>query len=338
MYISFDRGTTWQSFQRNLPATPVTDIKVTHKDLQLSTQGRGFWIMDNLTPVHQLNDAMKSASAYLFAPKPALRTRIAASGGFGNRVLTQYPRAGAQIDYYLPKAAEGDVTLEFVDSTNAVVARFTSAAAAAIEAAPAAGGDDEDGPRRAPPIPRLAKTAGQHRFTWDLRYPGAWVNEATPAGPNGPVAVPGQYTARLTANGTTLTQPVTLQADPRVTADGVTQEDFEQQFAHNMKTRDLVSDVNKVVAKVRASQAGLREATGANALKLTQIDAIAAKLITPSIRYSQPGLQTQITYLYGMTARGDQPVGKDATDRYQVLRAQLDTIVKELTPLVGPVY
>ncbi len=338
LYISFDRGTTWQSFQRNLPATPVTDIKVTHKDLQLSTQGRGFWIMDNLTPLHQLSDSLKSTAAHLYTPKPALRTRISPSGGFGNRVLTQYPRAGAQIDYFLPKAAEGDVTLEFIDSRNEIVARFTSAAATAIEAAPAAGGDDEDGPRRAAPIPRLAKTAGQHRFTWDIRYPGAWVNEATPAGPNGPFGTPGQYTVRLTANGTTLTQPLTVLPDPRVAADGITQADFEAQFEHNIRTRNLVSDANKVVAKVRAAQAGLKEATGANAQKLAQIDAIAAKLITPSIRYSRPGLQTHITYLYGMTARGDQPVGKDAKDRYEVLRQELDTIVKELTPLVGPVY
>lgn len=336
LHVSFDRGARWQPLQLNLPATPVTDIKVTYKDLQLSTQGRGFWILDNLTPLHQLNDRLAAAEAHLFAPRAAYRMRIAGGGGIGTRVFAQYPRAGAQIDYYLAKAPEGDITLEILDGTGKIVASFSSAASAPSEAAPAAGGDDEDGPRREPPIPRLNKNPGHHRFTWDLRYPGPWASASRPAGPNGPVAVPGKYTARLTVGANVQTQPFTLLVDPRVAADGVTQAHLKEQFEHNIKVRDMVSEVNQAVAKVREMQAAWKNATGAEGEKLARLNALAGKLIMPPIRYSKPELQTQITYLYGMTNRADQKIGRDAVERYQVLRKELDAMLKELTAIVEP--
>ena len=201
MYVSFDNGARWQSFQLNLPVTPVTDIQVTHQDLVLSTQGRSFWILDDLTPLHQLSDKIASAQAYLFQPREAVRTP--SRGGFGRGSGIQYPFAGAMIDYYLASAPSGDITLEILDGAGGVVRKFTSAGTGREERVTedAAAGEDEEGeggfrPRGAPT--RLDKTAGMHRFTWDLRYPGPWQSNARPEGPNGPMAVPGKYAVRLT--------------------------------------------------------------------------------------------------------------------------------------------
>ena len=101
MHISFDNGAHWQNFQLNLPATPVTDIKVAHKDLVLSTQGRSFWILDNLTPLHQLDEQPLT----LYAPRDAVRSPATRGGGRGSAL--QYPLPGAQIDYYLGSGARG---------------------------------------------------------------------------------------------------------------------------------------------------------------------------------------------------------------------------------------
>lgn len=292
MYISFDNGSEWKPFQLNLPRTPVTDIKVAHKDLVLSTQGRGFYILDNLTPLHR---AEALTPVTLFQPRTAVRTP-----GRGRS-------AGAQIDYYLGSAAD-DLKLEIFDSRGAPVRNFTTITPARAEAAPAQSDEEEEGSfrPRTPPA-RLDKPAGLHRFVWDLRYPGPW-----PSLGNGPVAVPGIYSVRLTANGTSFTQPLTVTEDPRVTADGVTTADLQQQFEHNMRVRDLVSSTNRLVAKA----------------KTDRNSALLEKLVTPPIRYSQPAYQTQVQYLYTVTNSADQKPGDDVQERYQSLLSQYTQLAK----------
>src|SRR5262249_42132304 len=105
---------------------------------------------------------------------------------------------------------------------------------------------------------------------------------------------------------------------------------------HNMAVRDLVSDANKTVARLRAAQAKLKGATGAQLDQLTKLNELAAKLITSPIRYSEPKLLTHITYLYSMTNGVDQRPGKDAVDRLQVLKKELDDRKKELDKIIGP--
>jgi photosystem II stability/assembly factor-like uncharacterized protein len=338
IYVSFNNGQNWQSFQQNLPVTPVTDIKVAHKDLVLSTQGRGFWILDNLTPVQQLNEKSVGAEAMLYTPRDAVRTpgRGALEGLGPSRTLLQYPRAGAMIDYYLASAPAGEITMDILDGVGKSIRSFSSAASAggAERGGPAAVGDDDEeggGFRQRQAPARLEKGPGMHRFTWDLRYPGPWASKARPEGPNGPVAVPGKYSVRMTSGSWTATVPLTIVEDPRVTKAGVTTGDLREQFEHNIKTRELVSEVNKAVARVRAAQR-----SGLSADKLAKVNEIASHLITPPIRYSKPELQTHITYLYGMTNLTDQKIGRDATERYAVLRKALDGYVAELNQVLGP--
>ncbi len=338
MYISFDDGGHWQRFQQNLPNTPVTDIKFTNRntDMVMSTMGRSFWVLDNLTPLHQLSETVASSAVTLFKPRDAVRGPGGGRGGRG----AQYLPGGAMIDYYLATAPQGDIRLDVLDSAGRVVRTISSGAAAAERPVAEAVPDDDEGGggggRGGGAAPRIPKAAGLNRFIWDLRYPGPWQSAARTEGPNGPLAPPGRYQVRLTAGNAVQTQPLRVVSDERVVKDGVTLANLRALFAHNMQVRDMVSDANRTVARIRATQARLRGATGAAADTLRQIDALAAQMITPSIRYSKPELQTQITYLYSMTGQADQRVPKDAADRYLVLRKQLNDIQAALTRLLGP--
>ena len=227
------------------------------------------------------------------------------------------------------------MTLDVLDEVGKLVRAFSSEAGAAQEMTPGTGDDEEEGPRRARPAPRVPKEKGLNRFVWDLTYPGPRDGSGRVGG-GGPTAVPGRYQLRLTVNGTPQTQPLVLREDPRVTKDGVTLADLRDQFDHNVRVRDLVSDANRAVSRARTADARLRDATGAGADTLAKLRAIEAKLITPSIRYSTPALQSHITYLYGMTSQADQRVGRDAKERYTVLRRELDAVVAQMNQLLGP--
>jgi photosystem II stability/assembly factor-like uncharacterized protein len=323
MFISFDNGGHWQSFQLNLPNVPVTDIKVHQKDLVIATQGRSFWILDNISSLHQITPQMTAADMHLFHPREGYRTRV------NPGVL------GPMIEYYLPAAPEGTVTIEILDGKGTLVNSYNSDAPAAGRGGrggagmPGAGGvgpdqEDPDAPagRRAPP-PRPTKVAGLNRFVWDVR------NQA------GVFLLPGQYQARVKIGAAALTETFNVLVDPRIAADGVTMADLQEQFDHNMRMRELVTSVNQLVTRVREAQTKSR-ATGGDANNASAINAIAARLITAPVRYSKPGLQAQITYLASMTANVDQKIGRDAIERYAVLRKQLEAIRAEVERVLGP--
>jgi hypothetical protein len=290
-------------------------------------------VLDNLSPLHQLSDKVAASAAYLFKPETAIRHGGRGGfGGFGRGAGPEYPAPGAQVDYYLGQAPAGDVTLTVLDAAGNVVKSFTSEAPAEGRAGRGGRGGGFRG-RGAPA--RLDKSVGMHRFTWDLRYPGPWESASRPDGGNGPMAVPGRYTVKLTVGSSTSTQPLTVVEDPRITKDGITTAILRTQFDHNMRVRTLVSDVNHLVARVEAAQRRLHGATGAAADTLAKVNALAEQLITSSIRYSEPKLQTHITYLYGMTNDADQKISNDAVSRYATLRKDLDARLKEADAILG---
>ena len=341
MHISFDNGVHWHPFQQNLPATPITDIKFGRNDMVLSTQGRAFWIMDNVTPLRQLTEKVAASQVTLYKPQEAVRGRSArgGGGGVGRGAGVQYPAPGAQIDYYIAPSMKDDVTLEILDGVGKVVRKFSSAAVAAapqpVEDAPPADEEGGGGGRGGRGNVRLDKNPGMHRMTWDLRYPGP-LSGAGVEGGNGPEAVPGLYSVKLIAGSVTATQSLTIVEDPRILRDGITLEDLRAQFNHNIAVRELVSDANKTVARLRAAQQKLKGATGAELDRLTKLNELAEKLITSPIRYSEPKLLTHITYLYSMTNGADQKPGRDAVERLQVLKKALDDRKKELDKILGP--
>jgi len=328
MYVSFDDGGHWQPFQLNLPHTPVTDLKVHRQDLVLSTQGRSFWILDNLTPLHQLASLPSRPDVFLFRPREAVRFRYSRDfggpeSGAARPDAPQYPPYGAMIDYYLSTAPAGELRLEVLDAAGRVVRSFGSDSARG-PVAPARAG-----------TPLLPKTPGMHRFTWDLTWPGPW-DAGRGNGRSGPLAAPGRYTVRLTAGRMTLTRPLVVRIDPRVAADGATQADLDALLAHNLRARDLLSEANRLVARVQAAQRRLRGVTGPAAGTLARVNALAAKLITPPVRYSRPGLQAHIAYLYQLTPTTDQRVGRDVVERYATLRRELDAAQAEARAILGP--
>ena len=152
--------------------------------------------------------------------------------------------------------------------------------------------DDEEGGggggRGRGAVVRLDPSTGMHRVTWDLRYPGPWQSATRPEGPNGPVGAPGKYAVRLTDGTYVSTQPLTVIEDPRNTAAGVTTADLREQFEHNMRVRDLVSEINQLVARVRAAEQSLKGKPDA-AAQLDAIDSVAAHLITPLDPLQQAG-------------------------------------------------
>ena len=131
------------------------------------------------------------------------------------------------------------------------------------------------------------------------------------------VVPPGEYQARLKVGDVTLTQPFNVLIDPRVAEDGVTITDLQEQFAHNMRVRELVNGVNQIAARVWEAQTKLRNASATDGERLSRVNSIAAKLFTEPVRYGKPGLQAHITYLAGMTANVNQKIGRDAIERYK---------------------
>ena len=162
------------------------------------------------------------------------------------------------------------------------------------------------------------------------------MSAARPEGPNGPMMPPGKYAVRLTAGNYTSTQSFNVLEDPRVAKDGVTVSDLREQYEHNIKVRDLVSETNKAVARVRAAQTAYKGSLGVEAETLAKVNEVASHLITPTIRYSQPALQSHVTYLYGEDNNTDQKVGHDAINRYIELKKELDQRSAELLKILGP--
>ena len=244
-------------------------------------------------------------------------------------------RSGPRSSTYLPSAPAGPVTIDVLDGAGTVLNSYNSDQPAGGRGGRGRGGrgGEADDPEAAMAVNRLAratanvarvtKNEGHNRFIWDVR------NQAGLAVP------PGAYQARLTVGDKTLMQPFTVLIDPNVAADGVTVADLEEQYAHNTRTRALVASVTELVSRVRDAQARLKGATGADADKAKQVDAIAAKLLNEPVRYGKPGLQEHITYLAGMTTRVDQKVGRDALERYEVLKKELDGVRAEVDRVLG---
>ena len=354
IYASFDNGARWQSLQLDLPAVPVTDIRLAHGDLVLSTQGRGFWILDNLSALRQLPATPAAIrTSRLYKPATAIRINAGADKGPNPGTGPEYILPGAQIDYFVaPGSKDTPVTLAIRDQSGRVVRRFTSSGPA-VSGSGEGGGDDGLGTYRPVYQTKLEGSPGMHRFIWDLRYSGesdgepaanerrsanAKPSPAEESGeprtrfPAGPVAAPGTYSLEMNIGGVSARQPLTIVEDPRVLASGVTDSDLKAQFQHNLRVLKLVNDTNLDVARVTAALKTHPAPEKEKALKQ-----IADKLITPKVRYSQPGLQTHVTYLYSETNDTDQKVGRDAVERYQQLRAAIDSITAELSRLLGPI-
>jgi hypothetical protein len=349
MFVSFDDGASWQTFQRDLPVTPVTDIEIHRGDLVLSTMGRGFWIMDDIGRLRRLSADLGGRRVHLFRPEKATRLRYSGFFGYGpsNPAAPEYPPTGAVLDYYLSEAADS-VTLEVLDADGNRVRRITARAPSdsAGEGGPRMAGSGEAPARRSPRS--LSTAAGAHRFVWDMRHPGPSRpgEEDRYGGPDpddGPLAVPGEYTARLTADGTTVSQPLTIEIDPRVREAGVSVADLQEQLDHNLEVVATFEEVRQVQADLygaldrleAAAEAGELSEDRAEELRAS-LDEVLYRIVTEDTggSYLPPMLLAQLGYLAGMTARADQEPGSDARARLDELQAELQEIRREARSVV----
>jgi photosystem II stability/assembly factor-like uncharacterized protein len=293
VWVSFDDGAAWQPLQRDLPRTSMRDLVVHDRDLVVATHGRGFWILDDITPLRQLAAAMPDT---LF--KPAAAYRIERNQYTDTPVPPDEPHAenppnGAVIDYYLAQPSSS-VTLEITDARGKPVRRYTSSDPAELS-------DAELARQLVPsywvrPHRTLATTAGHHRWIWNLRgerplaatyqYPINAVPRATPREPEGPRVVPGTYTLKLTAGGKTLTTTVDVKLDPRVKlARAVVAKiaELEQRLA------ELVTRSSQLALQARSLTNQLTKLTPQPDPLKTQISELSSKLAAIASEPRGPG-------------------------------------------------
>jgi len=266
IYFSFDDGDHWQSLQLNLPRVPVNDLIVKNNDLDVATHGRAFWILDDLSPLRQWNESIRSEDVHLFTPEAANHTTFP-SYSFRGGNAGQNPPAGAVIYYYLKnelkkpeakkngaedqakngsdankKASAPRIKIEILDASGKVVRTYP-------EPNPAL--QAPEGRFRRGGTQQIPAKAGVNRFVWDLRYEGATRVPHSPlwgGGTNGPVALPGKYSVRLTVDGKSQTQPFEIVPDPRL---HVTQEDLKKQFDLMQQILGKVTQVDDAVRQIR---------------------------------------------------------------------------------------
>lgn len=246
MYVSFDDGAHWQALQQNLPSTSVRDIDVHQNDLVIATHGRGFWIMDNVTALRQL-EGVSTTAATLFKPADAFRVRRAVFTGTpkpDDEPKAPNPPEGAVIDYALPDHVKGPVTLTIFDAQHNEVRSFSSSDKppmldpAKLEFAP-----------EWVPVPTpLQTTPGMHRFVWNLRYGAKGETGSRRRAKDGVWAPPGQYSVELSVDGHSYRQPLTVKPDPRVT---VSVEAMQREFALANKVETAAAQASKAGAEAK---------------------------------------------------------------------------------------
>jgi len=356
MYVSFDDGAHWQPFQKNLPVTPVTDIAVHRGDLVLSTQGRSFWILDDVTPLRAMTAAAMAAPARLYPVRPAYRTFFGggAAGISPTGTRTQNPPDGAMIHYSLAEDVEGPVTLTITDQAGDTAATLSSEAQAGPDLGAFAALAEMFGFGGGGAL--LTKTKGLHRATWNLLYP----QPRLPAGTvlfgtiTQPAAPPGDYTVTLRVGDDVQTQTLRVLPDPRSSvsrADYVAQFDFLKDLGATIEgLADRMDDLRSVRTQSKdlaalAAEAGLsdedeaRVKAAADSLggKLTgleeEIQQTKSKSFYDPLDY--PGrLTAELAYLYntvaGTVGTVDAPPTDQAVSRLGELRPQVDDVERRL--------
>jgi hypothetical protein len=251
VYFSADDGGHWQPLKLNLPTVPIHDLEIHGDDLVAATHGRSFWVLDDITPLREMEAIPANAEMYLYKPQTALRlhlpTDIDRRGPVGDN-----PPPGAIFDYYFKAAPKDEVKLEIIDANGKVVRSLSSKEKKGEEQPP-------EWPDQVREVTTIPASAGMNRYAWNLRWeppvkiPGAFYSGI---GPQGPLAQPGQYTVKLTAGGQSQSQPLEIVLDPRVK--NVKAEDLQKQFELAMQVNEANNDLHRAVNQVRTMRGELK--------------------------------------------------------------------------------
>jgi photosystem II stability/assembly factor-like uncharacterized protein len=343
VFVSFDDGAHWRSLQINLPITPVHDLVIKDDDLVLATHGRSFWILDDVSPLRQFADSVAAEDVHLYKPATAYRIHSGEAPAHLS-FAGKNPPNGAVIYFYLkqaPKDEKQEVKIEILDAAGSVIRRYSSDKVEPLDEP--LDSDDKK------PEKQIKPEDGLNRFVWDLRYdeanrvPGYFLWEYN-EGAKGPLALPGSYQVRLTANGKSLTAPFEVKVDPRVTT---SQGDLEKQFKLEMDAREQLNRVYDAVNQiqdVREQLAGLKkrlvpgESTkalfdGASALD-EKLIAVRDPLINFKITASEdslayaPGIDARLAFLsMGVAGYADSAPTEAEYQEFDKLKKQTDELL-----------
>ena len=353
LWVSFDAGARWQPFQRNLPAVPITDLAVKDGDLVVATQGRSFWILDDLTPLREWNEKVERSAVHLFPPRPTARFPV-------EKIDPEDPPVGAGtnlpegvvVDWWLrEKPKKGEVVRLEVLSGDRVIRTFSSEKRET-------GGDlkeklerkELDKDRDKPLEPK----AGLNRFVWDMRIlrPALAPKAVFGDGDKAPPKVgAGRYTLRLAAAGEVLTRPVEVLPRPKGPA---TAEDLKAQFDLLASIRDRLSETHGAVLEIRdvraqvldlggrAERLGKGSALRERAVLLSGLlDQLERELTNPDIKADEdslnyePQLDHEWTLLAAVVGGADRRPTPSSTAYYGVLKNKLEIVLGRWRSLLG---
>lgn len=349
--FSRDDGATWEPLKLNFPTVAVTDLRVQGDDLVLSTMGRSFWILDNLTSLREWKSDSRNADAMLFPTTPALRWRY--SGNFHDTgVKGKNPPAAAMIEYFLKAKSEKPVTIDILDAKGAVIRTLKSD----LEPQEWAINDPDEGSFEEKEAD-VKNNAGVQRAFWDFRYQGAkkiWRAKVDAGDPSvGPLAAPGTYIARLNANGKTYTQPLVVKPDPRVSMSAA---DYDSQLTFSLAIRDDITRLTTIVTALRSvrtqvlARKELVKGDPAAADWLKTADALSPKLDALEDKLHNP--KAEVTYdilafrggaklysrlipLYSFVVENDGVPTQGMREVYATLKSELEPLEKEWAALLA---
>ena len=309
MFVSFDDGNNWQSFQQNLPITPITDIKIHRNDVVLSTMGRSFWIMDNISYLRTFNFGDNQV---LYPIENTIRYR--------NRPLNNnhvsYPQTSVDIDYKISNELVEEVFIKITDLEDNVINSYVSSVSS---------NDDIENYEMSTNEftyilnNNISKKVGVNRFKWDMRHRGSWNKDSRYSYRNGPLVKPGKYKVTITIDGTSFSENLEIISDPRI---DLGTEVYEEQEKILIEIRDFMTEVRlfeNEVSKILI-----------NKPKNKKYLSISKKLNTDKGTYMQPMLIDQIRYLQSMLSRADQKPGEDAINRLKELKSEFYILKNKL--------
>ena len=345
MYISFDDGNSWKPFQLNLPITSIRDLKIKDNDLIVATHGRSFWIIDDLTPLHQLNDDVLFSESYLY--KPDISYRIQQSGGWGrsNNLLNgvNHPN-GVIINYTLKEFNENDyVKIDIIDNNNNLVRSFTNnkeKLLSSLQKPVLSNTNDIEYALSGNNIKSLSPKSGGNKLIWDMRYPGfkSFDGMILYSSPNvGPKAVPGTYKVRLTYNNEVMSQDFEILKDQRLSN---TENDYLEQFNFLISVRDQVSIANQTIIDIRKIKKDLQYIIDKSSDKkqlLSLINEFSNKLsvienkihMTKNQSRQDPlnygiRINNRLAFLMADSQRGDFPPTDQSIEFFNVIKEELN--------------
>lgn len=329
MYISFDDGLSWKPFQLNLPVVPITDLTIKNNNLIAATQGRSFWMIDDLTPLHQLNKEITESKYHLYKPLDAWRIGSVSGNRIPENAGQNHP-GGVMVYYYLDDEPDSAsvVNLEFFDSDGELIRRYSTKPAVNEK--------------------KLEVTKGMNMFVWNMIYPDAegfegiilWGGQL-----GGPKAIPGNYKVKLKIGDNSMEQNFNLLADPRSSASW---QDLKDQFNFLIEVRNKLTEAHTIIKQIRKLNTQLKNYQAIIKVNKTLLD--LSELIKNTIKEAEEieqalyqtknrsrqdplnypiRLTNKLAHLASLTSNGNNKPTKQAYKFKKELTADIDTQLKK---------